>query len=146
MSLGTRVMQCSLRAIRGKEDGYNQLLAGLLAGCSFLLNGSEEIAMYVASKAAESGLYHLVNNGWLPSIPFGDIISFALSCGIMFSVALYEPHNIRPSYLRFLTRASAGKYATIVKAFAPIREEYGIPNLKGYNEWNQRMERFLSKY
>jgi len=101
MSGGSRAIECSLRAIRGKEDGFNQLISGFLAGFSFLLNGSLEIAMYVGSKAGESLFYHLVNRGYLVSLPYGEVIAFALACGVMFSVSLYEPHNLRPSYLKF---------------------------------------------
>jgi len=146
MSGGSRAIECSLRAIRSKEDGYNQLIAGFVAGFSFLLNGSVEIAMYVASKAAESVYYHLVNKGWPISLPHGEVVAFSLACGIMYNISLYEPHNLRPSYLKFLTRASAGKYAKIVKAFAPIREEYGIPNIVEYQKWGERVKEFFAKY
>jgi len=146
MSGGSRAVTCSLRATRGKEDGLNQFLGGFIAGFAFLLNGSTEIAMYVASKAAESTFYHLVNCGWLKSLPYGEVVAFALSCGILFNNALYEPHNVRPSYIKFLTRASGGKYAAIAKCFKPIVEEYGVPNPAEYEKWNTKVKKFFEKY
>jgi len=137
------LVSCSLRAIRETEDGWNQLLAGFFAGFAFLFNGSTEIAMYVASKAAESSYYHCVNNGWLPSLPFGEVIAFSLSCGILFNVCLYEPHNLGLSYFKFLNQISDGKYTKITKAFAPIREEYGIPNMHAYKLWNSLIEKMM---
>eukprot|EP01118_Nematostelium_gracile_P013871 TRINITY_DN5292_c0_g1_i1.p1 TRINITY_DN5292_c0_g1~~TRINITY_DN5292_c0_g1_i1.p1 ORF type:complete len:476 (+),score=76.03 TRINITY_DN5292_c0_g1_i1:168-1430(+) len=137
---------CILRALRGKDDGLNALFSGYLAGFSFLLNGSTEVAMYVASKAAESLYYHLVNLGYLFKLPYGEVLAFAASCGVMFVASVFEPHNIRPSYIKFLTRASGGRYGWIVKAFAPVREEYGVPNPEAYFKWKKGIQKFLDKY
>jgi len=132
---GTRAIQCLLRYIRGIEDGKNQLFAGFLAGFAFFFNGSIEISMYMASKAAESIYNSFIKSRNIKPIPHGEILLFSFTTALLFYTSLFEPHNLRPSYIKFLNRGSAGFYGIIAKKFAGVREAHGVPQLERYNTW-----------
>jgi len=125
---GSRLIQCALRRIRGTEDGLNQFIAGAIVGLAFKFNQSTEVAMYVASKAAESIYFMMVNRGLIKPFPHGETITFSAATGFLFFVALLEPQNVRPSYRKFLTRASGGWWPSIAGAFTPVRKAIGIPS------------------
>eukprot|EP01119_Soliformovum_irregulare_P011092 TRINITY_DN2755_c0_g1_i2.p1 TRINITY_DN2755_c0_g1~~TRINITY_DN2755_c0_g1_i2.p1 ORF type:complete len:298 (+),score=75.06 TRINITY_DN2755_c0_g1_i2:553-1446(+) len=143
LSGGNRAIQCILRRIRGVEDGWNQLIAGFVVGWSFVLNGSIEVGMYVLSKAAEAVYRWLVKMRAIKPIWMGDKFLFSLSTAIMFYCSIWEPHHVRFSYFKFLVKASGNRYGRCVKAFAPVREDCGIPGLSEYLQWKERVTPFL---
>lgn len=143
LSGGHRALACLLRRIRNKEDGWNEFLGGFIAGLSFVLNGSTEVGMYVASKAAEAIFRNGVKEGIVKPLPHGEILLFALGTATMFWVSIWEPHNLRPSYFKFLVKASGYKYGTVCKAFAPVREEFGVPSPEVYYKWKEKVAPFL---
>jgi len=124
MSGISRGVQCIMRRLRGKEDGFNQLVAGFAAGLTFFLNGSTEVCMYVASKATEAVYHMLVNRGLMKPFPHGEVSVFTLSVAILFYNALVAPHDVRPSYLRFLSRTSGYTFANMAVWFTKVREAF----------------------
>lgn len=140
-----RNIGCMLRWFRDKEDGLNHSIAGFLAGLCFVINASSEVGMYVASKTAESLFKIAVGKGLVRPLPHGELLTFGLGCSIMFYTSVWEPHVLRPSYFKFLHKASAGRYGIIVRNFAPIREEMGVAAPAIYAMWKEKTGKFFNK-
>lgn len=83
-NLGFKGTNCFLRYIRQKEDGLNSFIAGSVAGISMIFWKSNEIALYVAARAAESLFNAMVQRGYVKSWYHGDSMLFALSTAFMF--------------------------------------------------------------
>ncbi len=49
----------------------------------------------------------------LPLIKSFDVILYSLSTAFVLWVGLYEPHNIRPAYWKFLINISNNKFGAI---------------------------------
>jgi ABC-type Co2+ transport system permease subunit len=124
LSSVTRIFQCLLRWLRNKDDGLNIGFSAFIAGLSSIFGKSVEISMYFVAKACEALFNALISRGILKPLPLGEALLFAVSTGILFYAATFEPHNMRPSYLAFVFRVSLGKFRDFFRASANLREEY----------------------
>lgn len=72
-ALISKFVMCFLRRIRGKEDGLNSFLAGFLGGLSVLVHKDQStrklFALYLFSRAYDSGYLTLEKRGIIPNIP-----------------------------------------------------------------------------
>eukprot|EP01116_Phalansterium_solitarium_P009832 TRINITY_DN24157_c0_g1_i1.p1 TRINITY_DN24157_c0_g1~~TRINITY_DN24157_c0_g1_i1.p1 ORF type:complete len:458 (-),score=112.08 TRINITY_DN24157_c0_g1_i1:505-1878(-) len=123
LSGGTRAMRCLLRAVRGRDDGINQFIAAFVGSFSFTFSNSVEIAMYFASKAADTCYRYLQQKGYVRPVPYGHALLFAASTGIMLAVSFWEPHNVRPGYISYLRKATGGHYPSILAASHALKLE-----------------------
>ncbi|PAA54094.1 hypothetical protein BOX15_Mlig022125g1 [Macrostomum lignano] len=102
-----------IRCCHGNQRPWQWAASGLAAGGSMLAYRSSSVAMYCASKAAELACSAAVGAGWLPRLPHSDILLYALSTGIVFHCAVFEPHSLRPAYWQFLLRMTDGHFDDI---------------------------------
>jgi len=102
-------VNCLLRYVRKREDGWNAIIAGSVAGLSMFISKSNEIALYLFARALESIFNALHKRGIVPSFKHGDSVLFAICTSIMFYAFAWEQEALRPSYRKFLFNASGGR-------------------------------------
>ncbi|KAK5582356.1 hypothetical protein RB653_003939 [Dictyostelium firmibasis] len=120
---GFKGINCLLRAIRGKEDGLNSIIAGFIAGSSMMFSKSTEMALYLFARALESLFNAAVKRGYLKSYKHGDSVLFCLCTTILFHGFVWEPTAVRPSYMKFISKV-AGKNRDIGAITSVIRDMY----------------------
>ncbi|XP_063955093.1 transmembrane protein 135-like [Lytechinus pictus] len=106
-----RSVSCLLRWLRNKDSPVHGLLAGFIAGLSTIFYRSKTLSLYVLSKAAENIFFKLQDLKYLPIIPHGDSLLYALGTSIVLQAAVFEPHQIRPAYWKFLLGLTGNKFA-----------------------------------
>eukprot|EP00744_Colponema_vietnamica_P007192 GILI01010379.1.p1 GENE.GILI01010379.1~~GILI01010379.1.p1 ORF type:complete len:231 (-),score=39.41 GILI01010379.1:100-792(-) len=102
-------VNCLLRHLRKKEDGLNSAIAGGIAGLSILLDSKDRrqtIALYLLTRAGESIVYSLQEKGYLPQVPYGDVLVFCCLCSVIVYGFVFEPEILDPGYRRFLINLS----------------------------------------
>ncbi|EGG21868.1 hypothetical protein DFA_01754 [Cavenderia fasciculata] len=124
---GFKGVNCLLRAIRQKEDGYNSAIAGFVAGASMMFSKSTEVALYLFARALESLFNAAWKRGYVKSWKHGDTALFCFCTSVMFYAFVWEPNTVRPSYLKFLSKV-AGKDRDLSQVTSKIRELYYISN------------------
>ncbi|KAI0232208.1 Transmembrane protein 135 [Lamellibrachia satsuma] len=102
-------MSCLLRHLLGQENATHGLLAGLLAGTSMFLYKSSTVALYMTSKLTEILYMKGIEAGLLPYVQSADILLYAVSMSLIIHVAILEPHNLRPTYWKFLLKLTHGQ-------------------------------------
>lgn len=108
-----RLVSCALRWLTNKNEKWHSLLAGYFSGWSMIFYKSSTIAMYLNFKLIEILWFIGVKDNKLPLMKSFDVILYSLSTAFVLWVALYEPHNIRPAYWRFLVNLSDNKFKLV---------------------------------
>jgi hypothetical protein len=124
LSALSRCIKCILRITRGKDDAINTLVAGFIAGLSSYLSSSLEISMYIFAKAIQTVFNHLTMLGKIKPLPYGAELLYSFFTALVFYAGLWEPHNIRPSYLSFLHKITGGLWHEYLTSNKPLREEF----------------------
>ena len=93
----------SLRNMTPISDKLSDSIAGLLAGSAISIYRFPSLSLYLFIKELLSLSRDLMHSGYLPRIPYLNIILYTLACAIQFHCVVFEFENITPSYLRFLT-------------------------------------------
>ncbi|GAM21327.1 hypothetical protein SAMD00019534_045020 [Acytostelium subglobosum LB1] len=106
---GYKALLCMLRAIRGKEDGFNSAIAGFFAGASMMFSKSTEMSLYLFARALESLFNAAHKRGYVKSWKHGDAALFCFSTTVMFYAMVWEPNTVRQSYLKFLFKVTGDK-------------------------------------
>lgn len=106
----SRGVLCGLRWIRNKDSPLHGLLAGAVAGASMKFYPSVAIGLYIASQFVDMWINAQVRAGILPRIPGAYIIFYTLATALMFHAAVFEAHNIRKGYWKFLDRLTGGHF------------------------------------
>ncbi|XP_017303522.1 transmembrane protein 135-like [Diaphorina citri] len=102
---------CALRRYTGGDSKLFAFPAGILASLAFCLYKDNTIALYVFWKSLQL-LYVLHSSrGYVPTVPHASVLFHCVSTAILFHAALFEPHNLRPSYWKFLQAVSGGRFA-----------------------------------
>lgn len=101
-----RAVSCMYRWLTNKNKKISGLIAGFFAGWSMVYYKSSSIALYLNFKLLEVLWMLGVANKKLPLIKSFDAILYALSTGFVLWVAVFEPHNIRYSYWKFMVKIS----------------------------------------
>eukprot|EP01133_Synstelium_polycarpum_P014078 gene14078-16594_t len=122
---GYKAINCLLRAIRKKEDGYNSFIAGFLSGGAMMFSKSTEMALYLFSRALESVFNAAHKRGYVKSWKHGDSALFCFCTTMMFYAFVWEPSTVRPSYLKFLSRV-AGEKRNLGETTQRIRDMYAL--------------------
>ncbi|XP_072178513.1 transmembrane protein 135-like [Diadema setosum] len=115
-----RSLNCLLRWLRNKDNPLHGFLAGFVAGLSAIFYRSKTISLYVLSKVAENVFFKMQDLKYLPYIPHGDILLYAIGTSIVLQAAVFEPHNIRPAYWRFLLGLTGNKFALMNRKLLDI--------------------------
>ncbi|EFA81009.1 hypothetical protein PPL_05844 [Heterostelium album PN500] len=124
---GFKAINCLLRAIRGKEDGWNSLIAGFFSGAAMMFSKSTEMALYLFARALESVFNAAHKRGLIKSWKHGDSALFCFCTTVMFYAFVWEPKTVRPSYLKFLSKV-AGEKRNLAQVTEKIREIYYLSN------------------
>eukprot|EP00795_Rhopilema_esculentum_P017148 gene17148-8683_t len=96
--------------IRRKKDEWNSFLAGGIAGLSMLFQRSSTLALYVLSKVGEVLYFRGAQKGYLPWFKNGDVFLYTVCTAVMFHAAVLEPHNLNPTYWRFLSNLTNKRF------------------------------------
>ncbi|VDM46394.1 unnamed protein product [Toxocara canis] len=91
------------------DTNATQVLCAALSGLSMLFYPSVSIAMYILWKFIEAYYFVLVDEGYLPRVPYGDILLYTLSTGYVLWSVTIEPHAIRKGYWDFLSKLTGGR-------------------------------------
>lgn len=146
-----RIVNCFLRWVTGQDrPEIFGGIAGLIAGLSSKFYPSISITMYAFAKLLDILCMKAVAQGLLPYFPNFDTLVYALSLGVLFHCAMFEPQNIRPSYWTFLKGLSGNRFPLI---FRKLMDQYGthaskfypnfVPNLDPKNVKTDEVRRIL---
>ncbi|CAD6194362.1 unnamed protein product [Caenorhabditis auriculariae] len=102
--------RCSLNRVDGISKTVRNVASGSLAGLSMLVFPNVSIAMYCMWKAIESLYFDLVDRGYLPLVPHGEIILYTITTGYVLWQVIVQPHAIRSGYLNFLGGLVGNRY------------------------------------
>lgn len=97
-----RGCRCLLRNYCGHESPWQVFASGLVAGLSMAVSPNGTLALYLTWKLIEVLYCQAARKGYAPTLPLGPELLYALGCGVMMFCAVVEPHNMRPSYAKFL--------------------------------------------
>eukprot|EP01095_Lingulamoeba_sp_RSL-Kostka_P016708 TRINITY_DN8271_c0_g2_i2.p1 TRINITY_DN8271_c0_g2~~TRINITY_DN8271_c0_g2_i2.p1 ORF type:complete len:220 (+),score=26.56 TRINITY_DN8271_c0_g2_i2:218-877(+) len=100
-----RGIHALLCLIRKKDDSINSFIAGGIAGLSILLDDDTkrvELSLYLLARVLSSLWNFFVHKHYLPSIPFGSALLFALLCTIIMYTYIHEPELMRKDYYQFI--------------------------------------------
>lgn len=97
-----RSCRCLLRHYCGYETPWQVFASGLVAGLSMAASPNTTLALYLTWKLIEVLYCQAARKGYAPTLAWGSELLFALGCGVMMFCAVVEPHNMRPSYAKFL--------------------------------------------
>jgi len=131
-------VSCFYRWITNKDQQINGLIAGFFAGWSMMFYKSSSIAMYLNVKLLEVLWMLGVANKTLPLWKSFDVILYSVSTAFVLWVvsilifvlltridkyrtilfffnfkAIFEPHNIRHSYWKFMVNISNNKFREV---------------------------------
>jgi len=76
------------------------------------------------------------NNGLFPDLPRANIFFYCFSTAILVHAAILEPHNLRPSYWKFVQSLSGETVGLIDRHYLDI---FGLKSSESF-------ERVLKKY
>jgi hypothetical protein len=76
------------------------------------------------------------NDGLFPEIPHANIFLYCFSTAILFHASILEPHNLRPSYWKFLQSVSGGSIGCIDRH---CLDTFGLQS-------SESLEKVLKKY
>uniref|UniRef100_A0A914ZKX6 Transmembrane protein 135 N-terminal domain-containing protein n=1 Tax=Parascaris univalens TaxID=6257 RepID=A0A914ZKX6_PARUN len=117
--LCTHTHSCVGRSVEGSHCIANRLLnvdttatrvfCVLFSSLAMLFYPNVSIAMYILWKFIEACYRLLVTEGYLPQIPYGDILLYTLSTGYVLWCVTIEPHAIRKGYWSFLNKLTGRK-------------------------------------
>jgi hypothetical protein len=139
----TRSVRCFLRITRDREDSLNHLIAGFCGGLAFKFSENTDFSLWFAAKSLESLWSLYVAQGRITPLPHGEVLLFSSCIGLLFYAVFFEPHNVRPSYFKYLIKASEPGLREVWHANTPLRHAAGIPAPELYAQWFDRMRRTL---
>ncbi|VVC41181.1 Transmembrane protein 135, N-terminal domain [Cinara cedri] len=131
-----KLVSCLMRRFLGKDSKYICIPAGSLASLTFCLYRNNTIALYVMLKTLQIMYTKGSSDGIFPDLPQANIFFYCFSTAILFHAAILEPHNLRPSYWKFLQSVSGG---TIGLMDRQCLEVFGLKS-------SESLERVLKKY
>ena len=109
----------SLRNMTPLSDKLSGSIAGLLAGSAISIYRFPSLSLYLFIKELLSLSRDLMHSGYLPRIPYLNIILYTLACAIQFHCVIFETENVLPSYVSFVHTFSSG----VVESMHNLREK-----------------------
>nr|CAD7418369.1 unnamed protein product [Timema cristinae] len=126
-----RFVSCLLRRVANKDSQYHAIPSGILAGLAFSFFPDNTIALYVMWKSLQILYNDAVEKGYLPKLPGFTILLYSISTAILFHAAVLEPHNLRPSYWKFLFTISGGRISAMDRTSLDV---FGLKSSQGLLE------------
>lgn len=108
-----RLVSCLYRWLTNSDHKINSLIAGYFAGWSMMFYKSASISLYLSFKLLEVLWMLGVSNKMLPLFKSFDVILYSLSTAFVLWVSIFEPHNIRHSYWKFMVNISNNKFKEV---------------------------------
>nr|CAD7441978.1 unnamed protein product [Timema bartmani] len=124
-------VSCLLRRVANKDSQYHAIPAGIFAGLAFSFFPDNTIALYVMWKSLQILYNDAVEKGYLPKLPGFTILLYSISTAILFHAAVLEPHNLRPSYWKFLFTISGGRISAMDRTSLDV---FGLKSSQGLLE------------
>jgi len=140
-----RVVHCAMRWIRGVDSANHSILAGLLAGTSVGFYPNSSIVYYLAWKTVETMYYEGVKAGLLPNVPGSAVLIYSLSTAVLFHASVLEPHNLKPSYWKFLMRITDKKISYMNRFLLDVMGTHSsklLPDFEPRYEVNHLTDKF----
>ena len=119
------------------QSTFSALLSGAAGGLSSFLYPSIELSMFAAAKtvdallrtdpAADTNAPH--HHKRSPKSTQLVKLTFAACCALVFYAVVFENHNVRPSYMKFLHTTSAGHLRQMPSISKGFMAELKTPNL-----------------
>ncbi|GIY09281.1 transmembrane protein 135 homolog [Caerostris extrusa] len=95
------------------------------------------ISLYLMWKLIENGYLLGIEEGVLPHIRGSMLMLYATSTAFLFYAAVLEPHNLKPAYLKFLTRLTHNKIGEINRHVLDI---FGTHSSRLYTDFWPELE------
>ncbi|GFV37523.1 transmembrane protein 135 [Trichonephila clavipes] len=108
-----RFVNCLLRWLFEKDQAIYAIPAAFLGGLFMKFFPSSTLSLYLMWKLIENGYLIGMEDGFLPKIRGSMLMLYATSTAFLFYAAVLEPHNLKPAYLKFLTRLTHNKIGEI---------------------------------
>ena len=93
-----------LRNMTPLSDNLSDSIAGLLAGSAISIYRFPSLSLYLFIKELLSLSKDLMHSGYLPRVPYFNIIPYVVSCSLLFHFIIFESHTVNPAYLQFSHR------------------------------------------
>lgn len=125
------MINCLLRRIRDKQDGYNALISGTLASVTVLTQDADRrrtLALYIFIRAVQSSYnaakarnwFHFYGSSWR----HGDTLLFALGSSQVMYSWIMRPETLPVSFVKFISRT--GPIHPVARAAVRFQQR-GIP-------------------
>lgn len=138
-----RMVNCLLRWLFDKDQALYALPAAFLGGLFMKFFPSPTLALYLMWKLIEVGYMLGIQEGIVPKIRGSMLFLYATSTAVLFYAAVLEPHNLKPAYLKFLTRLTQNKIGEINRHVLDI---FGTHASKLYSDfWPELDLRYTSR-
>ncbi|XP_055950454.1 transmembrane protein 135-like [Argiope bruennichi] len=108
-----RFINCLLRWVFQEDRPIYAIPAAFLGGLFMKFFPSSTLSLYLMWKLIENGYLLGIEEGVLPKIRGSMLMLYAVSTAFLFYAAVLEPHNLKPAYLKFLTRLTHNKIGEI---------------------------------
>lgn len=108
-----RAVSCLLRWLTNSNNQIHGLITGFFAGFSMIFYKSSSISLYLNFKLLEILWMIGVKYKRLPLFKSFDVLLYTISTGFILWFGLFEPHNIRPAYWRFLLKISNQNFGKV---------------------------------
>ncbi|KAK8788800.1 hypothetical protein V5799_021424 [Amblyomma americanum] len=132
-----RLVSCLLRWSGDGRSDWHALPAGLLAGLSMFWYPSPSMALYLVWKLVENTYMAGMDKGVLPCIPNSPVLLYSVSCAVLFYAAVFEPHNLRPTYWAFLNRISSGRFSLLNRH---VYDMFGVHSSKLFDDFWPKLD------
>ncbi|KAH7947832.1 hypothetical protein HPB52_016160 [Rhipicephalus sanguineus] len=132
-----RLVSCLLRWSGDGRSDWHALPAGLLAGLSMFWYPSPSIALYLVWKLVENVYMAGMDKGVLPCVPNSPVLLYSVSCAVLFYAAVFEPHNLRPTYWTFLNRLSCGRFSLLNRH---VYDMFGVHSSKLFEDFWPKLD------
>lgn len=127
-----RFVSCLLRWGSDGRSDWHALPAGLLAGLSMFWYPSPSMALYLVWKLIENVYMAGMVKGVLPCVPNSPVLLYSISCAVLFYAAVFEPHNLRPTYWDFLNRLSSDRFMLLNRH---VYDLFGVHSSKLFDDF-----------
>ncbi|KAH9381719.1 hypothetical protein HPB48_010538 [Haemaphysalis longicornis] len=127
-----RLVSCLLRWSSDGRSDWHALPAGLLAGLSMFWYPSPSMALYLVWKLIENVYMAGMDKGVLPCVPNSPVLLYSISCAVLFYAAVFEPHNLRPTYWDFLNRLSSDRFTLLNRH---VYDLFGVHSSKMFDDF-----------
>ncbi|XP_055949390.1 transmembrane protein 135-like [Argiope bruennichi] len=108
-----KVVNCLLRWYAGKDQPIHAIPAALLGGLCMKFFPSSTISFYLLWKLLEFGYLSGIEAGILPHVMGFQPLLLSASTALLIHSSALEPHNLKPSYLRFLQQITNNKVSQV---------------------------------